>query len=44
MRIIPTSAQTDTGKASLRIEPFRGFAIRGTASTGFRAPTLQQQH
>ncbi len=35
---------TDTGKASLRIEPFRGFAIRGTASTGFRAPTLQQQH
>nr|WP_268934736.1 TonB-dependent receptor [Sphingobium sp. CAP-1] len=35
---------TDTGKASLRIEPFRGFALRGTASTGFRAPTLQQQH
>lgn len=35
---------TDTGKASLRIEPMRGFAIRGTASTGFRAPTLQQQH
>ena len=35
---------TDTGKASLRIEPMRGIAIRGTASTGFRAPTLQQQH
>ena len=35
---------TDTGKASIRIEPMRGFAIRGTASTGFRAPTLQQQH
>lgn len=35
---------TDTGKASLRIEPVRGIAIRGTASTGFRAPTLQQQH
>ncbi len=35
---------TDTGKASLRIEPIEGFAIRGTASTGFRAPTLQQQH
>ncbi|KMS58513.1 TonB-dependent receptor plug domain-containing protein [Sphingobium cupriresistens] len=35
---------TNTGKASLRIEPMRGFAIRGTASTGFRAPTLQQQH
>lgn len=35
---------TDTGKASIRIEPTRGFAVRGTASTGFRAPTLQQQH
>ncbi|AEG47967.1 TonB-dependent receptor plug [Sphingobium chlorophenolicum L-1] len=35
---------TDTGKASLRIEPVRGLALRGTASTGFRAPTLQQQH
>ncbi|WP_298401664.1 TonB-dependent receptor [Sphingobium sp.] len=35
---------TNTGKASLRIEPTRGFAIRGTASTGFRAPTLQQQY
>jgi iron complex outermembrane receptor protein len=35
---------TDTGKASIRIEPVRGLALRGTASTGFRAPTLQQQH
>ncbi|MFD1103348.1 TonB-dependent receptor plug domain-containing protein [Sphingobium olei] len=35
---------TDTGKASIRIEPVRGIALRGTASTGFRAPTLQQQH
>lgn len=35
---------TDIGKASLRIEPMRGLAFRGTASTGFRAPTLQQQH
>lgn len=35
---------TDTGKVSARLEPVRGFAIRGTASTGFRAPTLQQQH
>jgi len=35
---------TDTGKASVRIEPVRGIAIRGTASTGFRAPTLQQMH
>ena len=35
---------TDTGKASLRLEPVRGFALRSTASTGFRAPTLQQEH
>ena len=35
---------TDTGKLSARIEPIKGFALRGTASTGFRAPTLQQQH
>jgi len=36
--------KTDTGKVSLRVEPVRGFALRGTASTGFRAPTLQQEH
>ncbi len=36
--------KTDTGKASARFEPVKGFALRGTASTGFRAPTLQQQH
>lgn len=35
---------TNTGKASIRIEPVTGVAFRGTASTGFRAPTLQQQH
>lgn len=35
---------TNTGKASIRLEPIRGFAVRGTVSTGFRAPTLQQQH
>lgn len=35
---------TDTGKVSIRIEPLRAFAFRATASTGFRAPTLQQQH
>ncbi len=34
---------TTTGKASVRIEPISGIAFRGTASTGFRAPTLQQQ-
>ncbi len=35
---------TNTGKASIRVEPVSGVAFRGTASTGFRAPTLQQQH
>jgi iron complex outermembrane receptor protein len=35
---------TRTGKASTRIEPIHGIAVRGTVSTGFRAPTLQQQH
>jgi iron complex outermembrane receptor protein len=35
---------TDTGKASLRIEPLNGVAVRATVSTGFREPTLQQQH
>jgi iron complex outermembrane receptor protein len=34
----------DIGKASLRIEPVKGIALRGTVSSGFRAPTLQQQH
>lgn len=34
---------TTTGKASVRVEPIDGIAVRGTASTGFRAPTLQQQ-
>ena len=35
---------TKTGKISLRYEPVKGIAFRGTASTGFRAPTLQQEH
>lgn len=34
----------ETGKASLRWEPIPGYALRATASTGFRAPSLQQQH
>ena len=34
----------ETGKASLRWEPVDGYALRATASTGFRAPSLQQQH
>ncbi|WP_243395597.1 TonB-dependent receptor [Sphingomonas oleivorans] len=35
---------TTTGKFSTRLEPIEGIALRGTVSTGFRAPTLQQQH
>jgi len=31
------------GKAAARIEPVKGFAVRGAISTGFRAPSLQQQ-
>lgn len=34
---------TNIGKASIRIEPIHGIAFRGTVSTGFRAPTLQQE-
>ena len=34
----------ETGKVSLRWEPIPGYALRATASTGFRAPSLQQQH
>lgn len=30
---------TSNGKVSARIEPAPGFAVRGTASTGFHAPT-----
>ncbi|NJC34750.1 iron complex outermembrane receptor protein [Sphingomonas jejuensis] len=31
------------GKVAARFEPIQGIAIRGAASTGFRAPSLQQQ-
>lgn len=31
------------GKIAARFEPFEGLALRGAASTGFRAPSLQQQ-
>lgn len=34
---------TITGKLSTRYEFFKGFALRGAASTGFRAPSLQQE-
>ena len=32
------------GKLSARFEPFKGYAVRGAISTGFRAPSLQQQY
>ena len=35
---------TATGKVSLRYDVTPWFALRGTASTGFRAPSLQQQY
>jgi iron complex outermembrane receptor protein len=35
---------TGTGKLSARYDITRWFALRGTASTGFRAPSLQQQY
>jgi len=35
---------TTTGKLSMRYEPFHGYAVRGTISSGFRAPTLAQQY
>lgn len=34
----------NSGKASARLALTPGLALRGTISTGFRAPTLQQQH
>jgi len=36
--------QTATGKASIRYDFTPWFALRGTVSTGFRAPSLQQQY
>jgi iron complex outermembrane receptor protein len=35
---------TGNGKLSLRYDVTPWFALRGTASTGFRAPALQQQY
>lgn len=35
---------TTNAKGSMRYEPIDGYAIRGTISTGFRAPTLAQEH
>ena len=35
---------TVNGKAAARFEPIKGIAIRGSISTGFRAPSLAQQY
>ncbi|AQR72433.1 TonB-dependent siderophore receptor [Sphingomonas sp. LM7] len=35
---------TWNGKIAARLEPVKGVAIRGSASTGFRAPSLAQQY
>ena len=34
---------TTTGKLSSRLQIAKGFALRGSASTGFRAPSLMQE-
>jgi iron complex outermembrane receptor protein len=38
------AGSTTTGSLSMRFEPVSGYAIRGTVSSGFRAPTLAQEH
>ena len=35
---------TESGKVSTRYELFQGFALRGSVSNGFRAPSLQQEY
>ena len=35
--------ETFNGKLALRFEPVEGYAVRGSVSNGFRAPSLQQQ-
>jgi iron complex outermembrane recepter protein len=35
---------TNIGKATVRYDITPAFAVRGTASTGFRAPTLAEEH
>jgi iron complex outermembrane receptor protein len=35
---------TTDGRVALRFEPITGFALRGSAGTGFRAPSLGQSH
>lgn len=38
------TGNTETGKISTRYEFSRAVALRGTISTGFRAPTLPEEH
>lgn len=33
-----------TWRGTARLDPFEGFAVRGTIGTGFKAPSLQQQY
>ncbi|MFZ5749107.1 MAG: TonB-dependent receptor plug domain-containing protein [Pseudomonadota bacterium] len=35
---------TVNGKIAVKFEPVKGLALRGSASTGFRAPSLAQQY
>ncbi len=35
---------TSTGKLAMRWEPITGYALRGTISNGFRAPSLGQEY
>ena len=35
---------TVNGKVAARFEPIKGIAVRGSVSTGFRAPSLAQQY
>ncbi len=35
---------TSTGKLAMRWEPIKGYALRGTLSNGFRAPSLGQEY
>lgn len=38
------SATTESGKVSARYDVSKRIAILGTIRTGFRAPTLAEQH
>ena len=44
MSTTPTSADTADGKLTVRLEAHPRFILRGSASTGFRAPSLAQSY